>query len=147
MVGHAKYFNLYDFENRKHLDELLAIINLFNLDHIYLESLITVEQDSEFLNLQNNESFKMEIVKTGKRPFNKKEYHEIKLNFFGIEIESLIRLAAKEGVALYIASVDSDIIEMILNDNDHNYITYSTKSYNAKDIKDKIKNIKRRKIK
>lgn len=146
MFGHAKYFSLYDLESKKDLDELLAIISLFNLDNICLKSLITVEQDSEFLKLGNNKNFKLEIVKTGKRPLSKKEYQEIELEFIGAEIESLIRLAAKEGQALYITSVDDDMIELILNDNDHNYITYSTKTYKNEEIKAKIKSIKQKKL-
>lgn len=145
MRDYAKYFNLYDFENEKDINELLAIINLFELEDIPLKSSITVEQDSEFLNLGRYENFNLEILKTGKRPLNKKEYHEIKLSFLGIMLASVIKLAAKEGVALYISSVDDDRIELILNDNDHNYITYSTSKYITNEIKDKIKTIRKTK--
>ncbi|MDR1940051.1 MAG: hypothetical protein LBQ40_04570 [Clostridiales bacterium] len=143
--GFDKYFSLYDFEKEKDINELSAIIGLFDLDDVPLESSITVEHDSQFLNFGKDANIRLETVKTGKRLFRKSQYHEIKLEFLGSMLESVIKLAAKEGVALYIASVGNDDIEMILNDNDHNYIIYSTSKYNADKIKDKIRDIKKNK--
>lgn len=46
-----------------------------------------------------------------------------------------------EGEALYIITTDitSNDIELILNDNDHNYINFSIEKYDVKELEQKVK--------
>lgn len=139
----AQYFKLLDFQNQKDLAELKAIINLFELDEIALKGIVRVSQDSGFLNLpQIDETVIVNIKKTFNLPLSKKKQHDIELDFYGKIIDKIIELASQEGEALYIISKnDSKDIEFILNDNDHNYINFSTLKYDVDEIRSKIKMI------
>lgn len=144
MFGRSKYFYLCDLRKQKDIDELLAIIGLFKLDHIDLQALISVDLNSKVSNFIKSENIKLEIIKTGKRLFSKIKYQEIKMRFFGIELEKIIKFVVQYGIALHIRSIERGLIEMILNDNDHNFIYYSTHFFDKKEIDAEIKKIRKK---
>lgn len=142
MFGRSEYFYLCNLEKQKDIDELLAIIGVFKLDHVGLQAFISVDSDSKVSNFIQSENMKAEIIKTGKKLFSKIKYQEIKIEFFGIELEKIIRFIVQEGIALHIRSIEDGLIEMTLNDNDHNYIFYKTKFFDKKQIDVEIKKIR-----
>lgn len=140
----AEYFNLLNLQHTKDLIELQSIIKLFNLENLMLKCIARVTQSSKLLNFSDsNSDIKVIIKKTKKLLLNKEPCYDIEVEFYGKSLNVLIELAAKESEALYIIPQDiqNKDIEFILNDNDHNYIRFSTQKYNVNEIRTKIKEI------
>ena len=143
LKGYAEFFELFSLQDTKNLKKLLAIVKIFELDEVQLKCIIRVRQSSEFLDLINaNDAIKVIIKETKKLLLCKEPCCDIEIEFYGKELDALINLASKENEALYIVPANNNKdIELRLNDNDHNYITFSLKKYNGEEIKSKIKQI------
>ena len=144
MKKSGSYFELLDLYERNDLEKLKAIITIFDLDKTLLKCVIRIPVDSNILNLSDlSDSILINIKKTKKYLFSRKMYSDVEIEFCGDMLPVILDIAAKEGEALYIISKDitNNDIELILNDNDHNYINFSTDKYNIKEIERKVKHI------
>lgn len=138
----ASFFELLDLYEHNDLEKLKAIINVFELDIILLKCVIRVPVDSKLLNLSNMvESVVVNITKTKKYLLSKKMHSDVEIEFYGEILPTILDIAADEGEALYIIPKDitNNDIELILNDNDHNYINFSMGKYDVKEIERKVK--------
>ena len=143
----AEYFALYDLSVQKDFNELIAIINVFNLENCLLSGSLNVPEDSKFLDIKCSD-VDLKIIKTQKRLLSKKIDHDIEISFKGSSIRKVMELLAKEDLAIWIVSAGNDNrIEMSLNDNDHNFITFSTILYDVNEVKKQIKTILKNKVK
>lgn len=138
----ASYFELLDLYEHDNLEKLKAIISVFELDKILLKCVIRVPIDSKFLNFSNMvETAVVNITKTKKYLLSKKMYSDIQIEFYGEFLATILDIAAMEGEALYIIPKEatSNDIELILNDNDHNYINFSIEKFDVKELEQKVK--------
>lgn len=137
----AEYFALYDLSIRKNFNKLMAIIDVFNLENCLLIGNLNVPEDCNFLDIKSAD-VDLKIIKTQKRLLSKKLDHDIEISFKGSNIRKVMELLVKETLAIWIVSAgDDNRIEMSLNDNDHNFITFSTKAYDVNEVKEQIKTI------
>jgi hypothetical protein len=144
LKGIAEFFSLLDLDNEKDLIKLLEIIDLFELDEVPLKCMTRVPQDSVFFELdKTDEKIIVDIKKTFKPLLSKKQQYDIEIEFHGISLKRIINLASKEGEALRIIPKceKNNDIELIINDNDHNYINFSIKKYDVDNIRSQIKTI------
>lgn len=138
----GSYLELLDLHEHRSLEKLKSIVSTFELDKILLKCAIRVPVNSELLTLSNTiESVTTNIKKTKKYLFSKKMYSDADIVFYGDNLLKILDIVAKEDEALYIVPKDkkNKDIEMILNNNDHNYINFSMKKYDAREIKRKVK--------
>ena len=137
----GSYFELLDLHQHNDLEKLKAIVKVFELDSILLKCIIRTPVDSELLKLSKDvESLVINVKKTKKYLLSKKMYSDVEIEFYGELLPMILDIAAIEGEALYIIPKDitNNDIELILNDNDHNYINFSINKYDVKDIEQKL---------
>lgn len=140
----GSYFELLDLYDKNDLEKLKAVIDIFNLDEILFKCMIRIPADSKLLNLSStSDSIVVNIKNTKKYALSKKMQSDVEIEFYGEMLPKVLDIAAKEGEALYIIpkDVDNKDIEIILNDNDHNYINFSMKKYDVKEVEQKIKTV------
>ncbi len=140
----GSYFELLDLYDKNDLEKLKAVIDIFNLDEILFKCMIRIPVDSKLLNLSSiSDSIVVNVKNTKKYVLSKKMQSDVEIEFYGEMLPKVLDIAAKEGEALYIIpkDIDNKEIEIILNDNDHNYINFSMKKYDVKEVEQKIKNV------
>lgn len=138
----GSYFELLDLYDQNDLEKLKEVIDIFKLDEILLKCVIRIPADSKLLDLSSiSKSIVVNIKKTKKYILSKKMQSDVEIEFYGEMLSKILDIAAEEGEALYIIpkDIENEDIELILNDNDHNYINFSMKKYNVKEVEQKAK--------